>query len=148
MTGKGGHGQVTQLSHGSNMDDEERLLPATTGRGSRSKNATRLGFSARAYLDRQNARLQKNCSVVDVWRQVLPIMLYEHCRLAGISRGVLRVEAEPGPYMHEMRMASGELLEHLQNRCRRAGVKKIVVVARCGASRRAGKGAHCARVGR
>lgn len=147
MTGKGNHGRVTQLSHGSSMDDEGRLLLATTGRGSRSKNATRLGLSARAYLDRQEARLQKNCSVVDVWRRVLPTMLYEHCRLASISGGVLRVEAEPGPYMHEMRMASGELLEHLQNRCRRAGVKKIVVVARCGASaaahpsRRAGKGA-------
>lgn len=115
------------------MDDEERLL-CVTGRRSRSKNATRLGLSARVYLDRQDARLQKNCSVVDVWRQVLPTVLYEHCRLAGISRGVLRVEAEPGSYMHEMRMASAELLEHLQNRCRRAGVKKIVVVA--------GKGAH------
>lgn len=148
MTGEGGHGQVTQLSQGSSMDDEGRLLLATTGRRSRSKNATRLGLSAWTYLDKQNARLKKNCLVVDVWRQVLPTMLYEHCRLAGISGGVLRVEAEPGPYMHEMRMVSGELLEHLQNRCRRAGVKKIVVVARCGASRRAGKGAHCPRVER
>jgi len=121
------------------MNDEERLL-CVTGRGSRPKNATRLGLSARSYLDGQDARLQKNCSVVDVWRQVLPIVLYEHCRLVGISGGVLRVEAEPGPYMHEMRMVSGELLEHLQNRCRRAGVRKIVVVA--------GKGAHRPQVGR
>jgi len=120
------------------MDDEGRLLLATTGRRSQDKKATRLGLNARAYLDNQDARLRKNCLVVDVWRQVLPIMLYEHCRLAGISGGVLRVEAEPGPYMHQMRMVSGELLEHLQNRCRRAGIKKIVIVA--------ARGAHCRRL--
>jgi len=111
------------------MDDEGRLLLAVTRRRTRAGKAARLGKCARAYLDAQDAQLQKNCSVVDVWRQALPIMLREHCRLAGIGGGVLRVEAEPGPYMHEMRMASGELLEHIQNRCRGAGIKKIVVVA-------------------
>jgi len=104
-------------------------LLAATRRRTRAKKATRLGLCTRAYLGEQDARLQRNCSVVDVWRRVLPITLHEHCRLAGISGGVLRVVAEPGPYMHELRIASGELLEHLQNRCRGAGVKKIVVVA-------------------
>jgi len=104
------------------------LLTATRRR-TRGRKVTRLGLCTKAYLDKQDARLQKNCSVVDIWRQVLPITLYEHCRLAGIAGGVLRVVAEPGPYMHELRMASGELLEHLQNRCRGAGIKKIVVIA-------------------
>ncbi len=126
MTG-GEQGQVTKLSQGCNMDDEERLL-SIGARRSRAKKITRLGPSAQAYLDRRDARLKKNCSVVDVWHQVLPQELYNHCRLTGISGGTLRVEAEPGPYMHEMRMLSGELVEHLQNRCRRAGVKRIVLV--------------------
>lgn len=111
------------------MDDEGRLLLTATRRRTRAKKATRLGLCTKAYLDEQDARLQRNCSVVDIWRQVLPTTLHEHCRLAGIAGGVLRVVAEPGPYMHEMRMVSGELLEHIQNRCRGAGIKKIVVVA-------------------
>ena len=111
------------------MDDRGRFLASPAGQRLGDKKATRLGLNARAYLDRQDVRLRKNCSVVDVWGEILPTMLYEHCRLAGISGGILRVEAEPGPYMHQMQMVSGELLEHLQNQCRRAGVKKIVVVA-------------------
>jgi hypothetical protein len=109
------------------MNDEEKLLSIGAGR-SRAKETTRLGSSAQAYLDKRDARLKKNCSVVDVWHQVLPQELYGHCRLIGILGGTLRVEAEPGPYMHEMRMLSGELVEHLQNRCRRAGVKRMVIV--------------------
>jgi len=104
-------------------------LLAATRRRTRAKKATRLGLCTKVYMDERDARLQRNCSVVDIWRQVLPITLHEHCRLAGISGGVLRVVAEPGPYMHELRTASGELLEHLQNRCRGAGIKKIAVVA-------------------
>jgi len=111
------------------MDDRGRFLASPAGRRSGEEKATRLGLNARAYLDAEGVRLRKNCSVVDVWGEILPTTLYEHCRLAGISGGVLRVEAEPGPYMHQMQMVSGELLEHLQNQCRRAGVKKIVVVA-------------------
>ena len=118
------------------MDDEGRFLLTATKRPALARKAARLGQCARAYLDAQDARLQKNCSVVDVWRQALPVTLHEHCRLAGISGGVLRVEAEPGPYMYEMRTASGELLEHIQNRCRGAGIKKIVVVAGSGVQRR------------
>ncbi len=133
MTG-GEQGQVIKLSQGCNMDDEERLL-SIGARRSRAKKTTRLGPSAQAYLDRRDARLKKNCSVVDIWHQVLPQELYDHCRLIGILGGTLRVEAEPGPYMHEMRMLSSELVEHLQNRCRRAGVKRIVLVP----ARRTGK---------
>ena len=111
------------------MDDEGRLLLTATRRRTRAEKAARLGQCARAYLDEKDTRLKRNCSVVDVWRQALPITLYEHCGLAGISGGVLRVVAEPGPYMHEMWMVSDQLLEYIQNRCRGAGIKKIVVVA-------------------
>ncbi len=95
----------------------------------RAQKAIKIGLSAQEYLDKRDARLQKNCSVVDAWSGLLPVELYDHCKLAGIAGGVLRIEAEPGPYMHQVRMISGELLEHLQNRCWRAGIKKIVVVA-------------------
>ncbi|MHC5061503.1 MAG: DciA family protein [Planctomycetota bacterium] len=111
------------------MDDErERLLRITAQRPQRSDRATRLGVSVQTYLDRKDARFKKSCSVVDVWRQALPPELYDNCELVEMTGGTLRVEVEPGPYMHEMRMLSSELVAHLQNRCRRAGVKKIVLV--------------------
>ena len=126
MTG-GKQRQVAKLSQGRNMDDEERLLSIGAGR-LRAQKTTRLGPTVQAYLDKRESRLKKNCSVVDVWHQVLPQELYDHCGLIGILGGTLRVEAEPGPYMHEMRMLSDELVEHLRNRCRWAGVKRIVLV--------------------
>ncbi|HIJ72073.1 MAG TPA: DUF721 domain-containing protein [Planctomycetes bacterium] len=117
------------------MGNERILLQVNTGRRLQEKKAARLGLNTRAYLDKQGALLRRNCAVVDVWEEVLPTNLYEHCRLSGISGGVLRIETEPGPYMHQMSMVRDELLEHIQNRCRASGIKKIAIVAGRGARR-------------
>jgi len=69
--------------------------------------------------------LERNASVVDVWRQYLPEGFYEHCSLVGVSGGVLKIEVDPGPYMHEMQVLSSKLLEHLQSCCGQAGIKRI-----------------------
>lgn len=111
------------------MDDEEKFLCSTAGRPrSLEKSVSRLGLSTRTYLKGRGSQLEKNAGVVDVWRQILPYELHKHCSLAGIYGGTMRLEVEPGPYMHEMRLVSGGLLEHLQNRCRQAGIKRIVLV--------------------
>jgi len=111
------------------MDDEEKLLCSAIGRPRPpKKSASRLGLSVQTYLKERSSRLKKNAGVVDVWQQILPHELHKHCSLAGIYGGTLRLEVEPGPYMHEMRLVSSELLEHLQNHCRQAGIKRIALL--------------------
>jgi hypothetical protein len=110
------------------MDDEEKLLCSTVGQSrSPKRSASRLGASARTYLNAKGPQLKKNAIVVDTWRQILPHELHRHCSLTGIYGGTLQLEVEPGPYMHEMRLVKSELLEHLQDHCRRAGIKRIVL---------------------
>jgi hypothetical protein len=110
------------------MDVREKLLNNASARQRPLRTgADRLGVSARTYLERKNSQFRENASVVDVWREALPDELYEHCGLVGISGGILRLEVDPGPYMHEMRLLKAEFLAHLQNSCRQTRIKKIVL---------------------
>ncbi len=79
------------------------------------------------YIKRRLGQLRKNASVVDVWRELLPEELYEHSSIAGISGGVVQVEVDPGPYMHEFQLLSSELSGQLQRLCRSAGVRRIAL---------------------
>lgn len=71
--------------------------------------------------------MKKNARVVDAWRQLLPEQLSDNSRIAGISGGVLRVEVETGPYMHELRLISAELIEQLERMCGSGTIKRIVL---------------------
>jgi hypothetical protein len=95
--------------------------------GERRANAGRLGGDIEQFFCVRGRGLEKNCSVVDLWGELMPKEFYNYCRLADISSGVLYVEATPGPYMHELRLLSSELLERVQTQCPRAGIKKIVI---------------------
>jgi Dna[CI] antecedent, DciA len=108
--------------------DEDMFLQRICRRRQRVRRATPLLADAvDTYIKRRIGQLRKNASVVDVWRELLPEELYEHSRIAGISGGVVRVEVDPGPYMHEFQLLSSELSGQLQRRCRSAGVRRIVL---------------------
>lgn len=100
------------------VEERQRVLGDT---------ASRLGADIQGYLGKNRSLLNRNASIVDIWGGILPAEFYKHSHLAGISGGVLRVEVEPGPYMHELRIMKDELLEHLQNQ--RTGIKDIRLCA-------------------
>ena len=106
--------------------EPEQLLRITAGRKGRDA-AGRLGGAARVYLDRRSRQLKKNASVVDIWEEILPAELSSHCKIAGITAGVMVVYAEPGVYMHEIQLLGDAMVRQLQSRCPAAGIKKIVV---------------------
>jgi hypothetical protein len=85
----------------------------------------RLGAQIELYLSEKQAGLKRNALVVDFWRETLPNELQDHCSLAGISRGTLLLEVDPGPYMHEMKIMNTELLNEIRSRCPGTGIKKI-----------------------
>ena len=113
-------------------DEEKRLRSVETWQEKPVRRTESIGSIAKSYLGGKSREFKKNASVVDTWQEILPEGFYEHCSLASISGGVMCLYVDPGPYMHELRLISGELLEHIQERCPRAGIRKISLVARKG----------------
>ena len=108
--------------------DEEKLL-GSIGRRKKAKAETtkRLGAEIETFLQARRPQFTKNISVVDLWEEILPEGFREYCSLAEISSGTLQLEVDPGPYMHELRLLSDELLAQFQMRCPQAGIKKVLL---------------------
>ena len=108
--------------------DEEMFLHRVYRQRRMKRHPTvQLGANAETYIKQRLGQLRKNASVVDVWRELLPEELYEHSCIAGISGGVVQVEVDPGPWMHEFQLLSSELSGQLQRLCRSAGVRRIAL---------------------
>ena len=106
-------------------DEDKFLQSAVEWQKKKPKTTDRLGKGIEAYLEERRPSYVKNASVVELWRQILPNGLQGHCGLLGISGGLLQLEVDPGPFMHEIQLLSEELLGHLQSCCPQAGIKKI-----------------------
>ena len=109
------------------MKPDELLHSVAKRQKPPARAAARLGEVGNEYITRNDRKMKKNASVIDFWEEILPGEIHEHCRLVGISRGALRVEVEPGAYMHELQTMTGELLQLLQNNCPRADIRKIIL---------------------
>lgn len=95
----------------------------------RKSNAAKLGDIlseiVESRISPQQGRFQP---VAELWEQMLPSELAQHCKIADISRGRLTVQADLPSYANELRWCSPELLEEIQQRCPRAKVKEIKVI--------------------
>jgi len=105
------------------MDESERLRASVKGR---TRQAVKLGdvlseFVEKRVLPRQ-ARFK---SIADLWSQLLPTELRQHCEITGISYRQLQVSVDSPLYANELRWRSGQLLEEIERRCPRARIKKI-----------------------
>ncbi len=110
---------------------EDRLLQGAVEWQKRPRKTTvGLGPEVQSYLKRRGKELETNASVMDAWDQALPPMLANRCRPESLQSGTLRVEVEPGPWMHELRMMTNELLDFLREQCPRNRVRRIVLVPR------------------
>ena len=108
------------------LESENRLLRGALGwRKKKRETTSRFGDSAEKYLGNKLNRMKKNVAVVDALDELLDSQFGEHCKLKSISGGVVRIAVEPGPYMHEMQLASGEILQQIQNYCGSVGIEKI-----------------------
>jgi hypothetical protein len=111
--------------------DEEKLLQSAVKWQYRARRTSeRLGGKTEAYLKNNKPRFEKNTQIVDAWEGLLPEGLSEHCDISEVSGGTLKIEVDPGVYMHELKLISGELIEHLRQVCPRCGIRKIKLQAR------------------
>ena len=109
------------------VDADRYLQNITKWRKSRKKDrTTTLGDTVREIMDKQiSPRKEKFGPLIETWNYLLPAGLTEHCKIDGVSSGQLKVLIDSPVFMHELRMCSPQLLEQLQQRCPRAGIKMI-----------------------
>jgi predicted nucleic acid-binding Zn ribbon protein len=111
------------------MINRERLSNARLSLvGRKGKQAIRLGDAAAELLEQRIARCHATfAAITELWEQLLPVELSEHCRIVDVSSGRLTVMADSASYASELRWCRSELLEGLQQRCPKARIKGIKV---------------------
>jgi len=109
------------------MDDIERVQKTLDYRRTRkSYSAYSLGQVAQQLLAERISPQQAKFSQVDeVWRDLLPAELQEHCEIVGISGGQLDVRVDSPSYVYELQLCSSDLLTELQRQCPRVRLTKI-----------------------
>ena len=113
------------------MDEIERIQMILDYRRRRpSSGAVSLGRAAQQLLTEQIAPQQAKFSQIDdVWRDLLPAALQQHCEIVDISGGQLDVRVDSPSYVYELQLCSSELLSELQRLCPRARLTKIKFTA-------------------
>jgi hypothetical protein len=63
-----------------------------------------------------------------LWGQILPPELAQHCRVVDFSQGQMTVEADSPSYMYELRISSQQLVGFLRQAYPAAKVRAIKVI--------------------
>ena len=112
------------------MDEDEQLRKLVRWRTkAEPKQTVRLGDVVEQLMEAEiSPRQSRFAAAAEAWSQLLPAELAEHCKIAGIFGGRLKVEVDSPSYLHELRLCSYELLAELQQNCPRARIKEIKFV--------------------
>ena len=112
------------------MDDSQQLRSIAERRTKQKPGGTvRLGDTINQLMENRISPQQARFgSISELWSQLLPDELHQHCKITDVSAGQLKVLVDLPPYMHELRLCSSELLKELQRQCPRAQIKKIKLV--------------------
>ncbi len=86
----------------------------------------RIGQAVQQFLGEQVSPKQSvYAEVIDVWSEILPAELAEHCRITDITAGQITVAVDSPSYRYELNLCSAELLKELQMQCPGLRLKKI-----------------------
>lgn len=107
------------------MNDQQDDQILNDNRGYRRGRAVRIGEVITKVLENTILQQDSLAAVSDSWTEVMPAGMVSHCRLAGLSRGILQVEAESALYASELHLYRAELLRELRRRCPRARITAI-----------------------
>ncbi len=107
---------------------EERIQLSNTTSRRMGEKAVRLSDITTQLLEtRISPQQAKFGRAIDAWRQLLPLELQRHCKIAGVSGGLLKVTADSPAYVYELQLCSTELIEQLRRQCPGARIEKIKV---------------------
>jgi len=93
------------------------------------KQAARLGDVVKELMEKRISPAQSRFAKVEKqWNSLLPQHLREHCRIADISDGQMKVLVDSPSYRFKLQTSSLDYLEKLQQFCPGARIKKIKFV--------------------
>ena len=110
------------------MDAETKLQNIVKWRTQKGcgRNISKLGDVVDWWMKRVVVpKAEKFSPLSEVWSQLLPPTLAEHCRIDSFSGGVLKIAVDSSAYMYELRLCSHMLLEQLQKTCPKARIRQI-----------------------
>jgi predicted nucleic acid-binding Zn ribbon protein len=111
------------------MDHDEQLRRIAQWKKPQPLASVRLGTVLEKYVQEQVApKYEQFSAVEEAWRQVIPDELAQHCRCDGVSAGSLKIIVDSPAYMYKLQMVSSELLEGLEQLCRRQKIRKLKFV--------------------
>ena len=93
----------------------------------RMSETCRIGDLVSGFVERLSPVCSQYDSVAQAWASLLPEALRAHCRIAGVSKGCLKVMADGSSYMFEVQLCKAVLLRELQRVCPVARVRRIEV---------------------
>lgn len=86
----------------------------------------KLGSVLADYLKYKIEPQRKQWAVLsEIWDDIIPQKLKEHCEPAGLDGGVLAVKVDSQAYANEIRMISRDLINNIRNK---TGILKIVKI--------------------
>lgn len=89
-------------------------------------NAKRLGDVVDRIMQRSVHPSQKRLSpVVEAWSSTVPPGLAPYCRVKGVVGSELRIGVDSPVYLYELQLCSQDLLEALQEKVPRVGLRRI-----------------------
>jgi len=110
------------------QSEEDKLKGALGWQYRPRQTQSSLGDEIFSYLKQRDRAFTKNAMVVDIWNRLLPPAMQPFCKLDKRVGNTLYVQAQPGPYLHQLQMMTGELLDMIQQAAPRSGIQKIRVV--------------------
>jgi predicted nucleic acid-binding Zn ribbon protein len=109
------------------MGTNRRTIAGQTSAG--RKRSQRLGDTLSELMEKQIAPRRARFELVaEAWEQLLPAELQQHCRIANIQGGRLKVVADSPAHQFELRLCSSEFVKELAVRCPQAKIEKIEIV--------------------
>ena len=111
------------------IDQDEQLRNITNRKKPKDRSPTLLGPLLEQYVTEQVSPKYRQFSSVDqAWRQAVPDELAAHCWCESLSAGQLKVIVDSPAYMYKLQVISSELVERLEELCRRPKIRSIKFV--------------------
>ena len=109
------------------MGEGTRIFRNTNNQNKHRPEAScRLGEVVQKLLDERISPRQAGYgAIAEVWEQILPKQLLDHCEIADVTGGKLTVKDDSPSYKYELHLCSKELLEELQLHCPKLRLRKI-----------------------
>ncbi|UCE98596.1 MAG: DUF721 domain-containing protein [Planctomycetota bacterium] len=108
------------------LNDCEQLRDIAKWRRKHPAQAAKLSSVIQELLETKISPLQTKFTLIsELWTELVPLELRQHCRIVGISGDRLKVFVDSPSFASELRWYSSSLIEQIKQQCPSARIKDI-----------------------